>query len=101
MSFHKCGGNIGDDMTIPLPNWIAEIGSVSPDIYFTDREGRRNTECLTWGIDKVRVLRGRTALEVVILICVVLNVFLLPHTYMHSSILIMKLSNWIIVLQIT
>ncbi|KAF3335685.1 beta-amylase 2 [Carex littledalei] len=64
MSFHKCGGNVGDDMTIPLPNWIAEIGSASPDMYFTDREGRRNTECLTWGIDKERVLRGRTALEV-------------------------------------
>ncbi|XP_078182617.1 beta-amylase 2, chloroplastic-like isoform X8 [Carex rostrata] len=63
MSFHKCGGNVGDDMTIPLPNWIAEIGNASPDIYFTDREGRRNTECLTWGIDKERVLRGRTALE--------------------------------------
>ncbi|XP_078182610.1 beta-amylase 2, chloroplastic-like isoform X2 [Carex rostrata] len=75
MSFHKCGGNVGDDMTIPLPNWIAEIGNASPDIYFTDREGRRNTECLTWGIDKERVLRGRTALEVVVLLCLVLKVY--------------------------
>ncbi|RXH76071.1 hypothetical protein DVH24_001650, partial [Malus domestica] len=24
---------------------------------------KRNTECLTWGIDKERVLRGRTAVE--------------------------------------
>ncbi|KAF3335683.1 beta-amylase 7-like isoform X2 [Carex littledalei] len=38
MTFHKCGGNVGHDMTIPLPNWIAEIGSASPDIYFTDIE---------------------------------------------------------------
>ncbi|KAM7275703.1 hypothetical protein ACFE04_017569 [Oxalis oulophora] len=64
MSFHECGGNVGDDVCIPLPHWIAEIGRSNPDIYFTDREGRRNHECLSWGIDKERVLRGRTAVEV-------------------------------------
>ncbi|XP_058083901.1 beta-amylase 2, chloroplastic-like isoform X2 [Magnolia sinica] len=64
MSFHECGGNVGDDVCIPLPHWVAEIGRTNPDIFFTDREGRRNPECLTWGIDKERVLRGRTAVEV-------------------------------------
>ncbi|CAK9134411.1 unnamed protein product [Ilex paraguariensis] len=64
MSFHKCGGNVGDDVHIPLPQWVTEIGQRNPDIFFTDREGRRNPECLTWGIDKERVLRGRTAVEV-------------------------------------
>ncbi|XP_010523740.1 PREDICTED: beta-amylase 7 [Tarenaya hassleriana] len=64
MSFHECGGNVGDDVCIPLPHWVAEIGRSNPDIYFTDREGRRNPECLSWGIDKERVFRGRTALEV-------------------------------------
>ncbi|XP_043713169.1 beta-amylase 2, chloroplastic-like [Telopea speciosissima] len=64
MSFHECGGNVGDDVHIPLPLWVAEIGRNNPDIFFTDREGRRNPECLTWGIDKERVLRGRTAVEV-------------------------------------
>ncbi|KAB2056337.1 hypothetical protein ES319_A11G095200v1 [Gossypium barbadense] len=64
MSFHECGGNVGDDVNIPLPQWVREIGDSNPDIYFTDREGRSNTECLTWGIDKERVLRGRTAVEV-------------------------------------
>nr|QUM93263.1 beta-amylase 7 transcript variant X5 [Dendrobium nobile] len=63
MSFHECGGNIGDDVCIPLPHWVAEIGRGNPDIFFTDREGRRNSECLSIGIDKERVLRGRTALE--------------------------------------
>ncbi|CAI0472131.1 unnamed protein product [Linum tenue] len=38
MSFHECGGNVGDDVCIPLPHWV--------------------------GIDKERVLRGRTAVEV-------------------------------------
>ncbi|XP_078427515.1 beta-amylase 2, chloroplastic-like isoform X2 [Wolffia australiana] len=64
MSFHECGGNVGDDVHIPLPQWICEIGQSNPDIFFTDREGRRNTECLSWGIDKERVLKGRTAVEV-------------------------------------
>ncbi|XP_071937252.1 beta-amylase 2, chloroplastic-like isoform X2 [Coffea arabica] len=64
MSFHECGGNVGDDVHIPLPQWVTEIGCGNPDIFFTDRDGRRNHECLTWGIDKERVLRGRTALEV-------------------------------------
>ncbi|KAL6323185.1 hypothetical protein AAG906_027465 [Vitis piasezkii] len=52
LSFHECGGNVGDDVCIPLPHWVAEI------------EGRRNPECLSWGIDKERNLRGRTAVEV-------------------------------------
>jgi hypothetical protein len=41
-----------------------EIGQENPDIFFTDREGRRNTECLSWGVDKELVLRGRTGIEV-------------------------------------
>ncbi|KAJ4773682.1 Beta-amylase [Rhynchospora pubera] len=64
MSFHKCGGNVGDDVTIPLPSWIREVGANNPDIFFTDKHGNRNTECLSWGIDLERVLRGRTALQV-------------------------------------
>ncbi|XVF73196.1 hypothetical protein PTKIN_Ptkin12aG0181700 [Pterospermum kingtungense] len=49
MPFHECGGNVGDDVCIPLPCWVAEIG---------------RSKCLSWGIDKERVLRGRTAVEV-------------------------------------
>lgn len=64
MSFHECGGNIGDDVHIPLPFWVKEIGGKNPDIFFTDGAGQRNPECLSWGIDKERVLRGRTAVEV-------------------------------------
>lgn len=64
LCFHECGGNVGDDVIIPLPQWVAEIGVTNPDIFFTDRAGRRYQECLSWGIDKERVLRGRTAVEV-------------------------------------
>lgn len=41
-----------------------EIGKENQDIFFTDRQGQRNTECLSWGIDKERVLKGRTGVEV-------------------------------------
>lgn len=64
MSFHQCGGNVGDDTDIPIPPWVHEIAKENPDIFFTNRKGERNPECLSWGVDKERVLNGRTGLEV-------------------------------------
>lgn len=64
MAFHECGGNDSSDALIALPQWVLDIGKDNQDIFFTDREGRRNTECLSWGIDKERVLKGRTGIEV-------------------------------------
>jgi len=64
MSFHQCGGNVGDDIVIPVPQWVLNVGLENPDIFFTDQRGTHNPECLTWGVDKERVLRGRTAIEV-------------------------------------
>ena len=64
MSFHQCGGNVGDDAYIPLPQWVREVGKENPDIFFTNCKSKRNPECLSWGVDEERVLGGRTALEV-------------------------------------
>lgn len=64
LAFHECRGNDSGGVLISLPQWVIEIGKENHDIFFTDREGRRNTECLSWGIDKERVLRGRTGVEV-------------------------------------
>ncbi|CAM6018544.1 unnamed protein product [Sphagnum balticum] len=64
MSFHQCGGNVGDDVNISLPQWVLDVGTENPDVFFTDQNGVRNRECLTWGVDKRRVLRGRTGVEV-------------------------------------
>lgn len=66
MAFHENGGSDTGGMFISLPQWVLEIGKDNQDIFFTDHQGRRNTECLSWGIDKERVLRGRTAIEVLI-----------------------------------
>lgn len=64
MAFHEYGANDSGDAWISLPQWVMEIGKGNQDIFFTDREGRRNTECLSWGVDKERVLNGRTGIEV-------------------------------------
>ncbi|KAI3439738.1 Beta-amylase, partial [Psidium guajava] len=64
LAFHEYGGNDPGDFSVSLPQWVLEIGKENEDIFFADREGRRNTECLNWGIDKERVLKGRSAIEV-------------------------------------
>ena len=64
MSFHSCGNNVNDDYGVSLPKWVHEIGNDNPDIYFTDRKGHRNHECVSLGCDSVPVLEGRTPVEV-------------------------------------
>ncbi|KAH7297475.1 hypothetical protein KP509_26G071100 [Ceratopteris richardii] len=63
MAFHECIES-DSDIIIPLPSWILDVGRENPDIFFTDRQGRRNRQCLSWGVDRERVLKGRNALEV-------------------------------------
>jgi hypothetical protein len=49
---------------ISLPQWALDIEKDTRDIVFADHEGRRNTECLSWEIDKERALKGKTEIEV-------------------------------------
>lgn len=64
MSFHQCGGNIGDSVYIPLPKWVLEIGENEPDIFYTDKSSNRNNECLSLGVDNLPLFQGRTAVQV-------------------------------------
>ncbi|KAL9680085.1 hypothetical protein QQ045_017961 [Rhodiola kirilowii] len=64
MAFHDYGIDDSGNVLIPLPKWVLDIGRENPDIFFTDREGRRNMECLSWGTDKEHVLNKRTGIEV-------------------------------------
>ncbi|KAM7493998.1 hypothetical protein LguiB_028607 [Lonicera macranthoides] len=64
MSFHQCGGNVGDSCSIPLPPWALEEISKNPDLVYTDRSGRRNPEYISLGCDSLPVLRGRTPIQV-------------------------------------
>ncbi|GLJ16490.1 hypothetical protein SUGI_0281460 [Cryptomeria japonica] len=60
MSFHQCGGNVGDSVTIPLPRWAVEEIDHDNDLAYTDHEGRRNYEYISLGCDELPVLKGRT-----------------------------------------
>ncbi|KAK9667925.1 hypothetical protein RND81_13G021100 [Saponaria officinalis] len=64
MSFHQCGGNVGDSCSIPLPPWVLEEMSKNPDLVYTDKSGRRNPEYVSLGCDSLPVLRGRTPIQV-------------------------------------
>ncbi|KAH7428387.1 hypothetical protein KP509_10G090400 [Ceratopteris richardii] len=64
MSFHQCGGNVGDSCLIPLPKWVVEEIDRNPDLAYTDKGGRRNYEYVSLGSDTLPVLRGRTPLQV-------------------------------------
>ncbi|KAK9924597.1 hypothetical protein M0R45_032960 [Rubus argutus] len=64
MSFHQCGGNIGDILTIPIPYWVLDIGESNPDIFYTNLKGNRNQEYLTLGVDNLPLFNGRTAVEI-------------------------------------
>ncbi|KAJ4801500.1 Beta-amylase [Rhynchospora pubera] len=63
MSFHQCGGNVGDIIYIPIPKWIREIGESNPDIFYTNYRGTKNEECLSLGVDNQPLFSGRTAIE--------------------------------------
>lgn len=60
MSFHQCGGNVGDAVFLPLPAWLSDV----PGAFYTDRRGTANPEYLSLGVDHRRLFHGRTALEV-------------------------------------
>ncbi|CAL5229063.1 g12313 [Coccomyxa viridis] len=63
MSFHAAGGNVGDTCKISLPKWVQCVGRDDPDIYYTDRAGTRNKECLSLGCDDKPLFSGRTPLQ--------------------------------------
>lgn len=66
MSFHQCGGNIGDDVYIPIPKWVLTIGENNPDIFYTNRAGTRNKECLSLAVDNQPLFESRTAVQVLL-----------------------------------
>eukprot|EP00898_Chlorokybus_atmophyticus_P005643 jgi/Chlat1/607/Chrsp103S00957 len=66
MSFHAGGGNVGDGSTdIPLPPWVLAAGEeLGDEVFYTDKKGGRDHECLSLGCDHEPVLAGRTPIEV-------------------------------------
>jgi beta-amylase len=60
MSFHACGGNVGDAVNVPIPRWVREVGEDDPDVFYTSANGARNQEYLSIGVDDQPLFHGRT-----------------------------------------
>eukprot|EP00744_Colponema_vietnamica_P004728 GILI01007003.1.p2 GENE.GILI01007003.1~~GILI01007003.1.p2 ORF type:complete len:498 (+),score=163.82 GILI01007003.1:171-1496(+) len=60
MSFHQCGGNVGDACNIPLPSWVLSVS----DIFYKDRNGFENKEYVSLWADTLSVIGGRTPVQV-------------------------------------
>jgi len=58
-SFHQCGGNVGDDCSIPLPSFVTQ----NQGIWYKDIHGNENKEYISLFADNVRLQDGRTPLE--------------------------------------
>lgn len=53
-----------EECKIPLPEWVSQIGEEEPGIYFADRSGQQYKDCLSFAVDDVPVLDGKTPVEV-------------------------------------
>ncbi|XP_050377047.1 beta-amylase 1, chloroplastic-like [Argentina anserina] len=63
LAFHQCGTGPSDPNCIPLPLWVLDEIAKDPDLAYSDRFGRRNTEYISLGCDSLPVLRGRSPLQ--------------------------------------
>jgi len=61
MSFHECGGNVGDTCNIPLPSWARSVG---PSAFYTDREGNVDYEYISLGADNAAIFGGRSPIQI-------------------------------------
>ncbi|KAL8161943.1 LOW QUALITY PROTEIN: hypothetical protein V2J09_013432 [Rumex salicifolius] len=59
-SFHF---NASKEAKIPLPEFVSKIGESNPNVFFTDKSGRRYKECLSLSVDELPVLDGRTPVQ--------------------------------------
>jgi len=57
MSFHQCGGNVGDSCTIPLPPWVLEPAR-KLGLLYQDRTGKVSSDCLSLSADARLVFPG-------------------------------------------
>ena len=55
LSFHQCGGNVGDDCNIPIPSWVwKKLGHMPPEQHkYKSEKGNYSNEVISlWSNDK-------------------------------------------------
>jgi beta-amylase len=63
LSFHRCGGNVGDDVSVPLPSWVwADVasrasGGDAEAIKYKSEQGHTSTEYLSLWADNAAMER--------------------------------------------
>jgi len=62
MSFHECGGNVGDSCYIPLPGWVVEDVSQAGG-WYQDHLGHMDREYISLSVDELPVCKGRTPVQ--------------------------------------
>eukprot|EP00698_Gefionella_okellyi_P012059 TRINITY_DN3220_c0_g1_i2.p1 TRINITY_DN3220_c0_g1~~TRINITY_DN3220_c0_g1_i2.p1 ORF type:complete len:415 (-),score=75.70 TRINITY_DN3220_c0_g1_i2:1163-2407(-) len=62
MSFHQCGGNVGDACDIPLPSWVLDAAPAN-EIFYTDQWGHSDSEYISLGADNLPLIHGRTPID--------------------------------------
>mmetsp|Transcript_107925 Transcript_107925/g.336613 ORF Transcript_107925/g.336613 Transcript_107925/m.336613 type:complete len:481 (-) Transcript_107925:69-1511(-) len=67
MSFHQCGGNVGDTVSYPLPAWALKPAE-DHGLLYKGKSGVVSADCLSLSADSARVFPGaggqlRTALQ--------------------------------------
>jgi beta-amylase len=61
MSFHACE----DEVQIPLPNWVTNIGNRNSDIFYKDGDGYPDREYLSLGVDDLPLGDVPTTIKVI------------------------------------
>ncbi|KAL6657412.1 hypothetical protein ACP70R_005192 [Stipagrostis hirtigluma subsp. patula] len=46
-----------------LPSWVTGAAADDPDIFFTDRSGKRHEDCLSFAVDELPVVHGKSPLQ--------------------------------------
>ena len=55
MSFHACGGNVGDSVNVPLPQWVLDLEDSVPELFYRDQRGDASKEYISLSCDKKSV----------------------------------------------
>lgn len=67
MSFHQCGGNVGDDCDIPLPHWIWQhytaLGLREADLHYVSEYGQHSKETLSLWADEQVIAQYREFMQ--------------------------------------
>lgn len=59
MSFHQCGGNVGDSVSIPIPAWALDPAKRDGLIY-RDADGKASLDCLSLSADRKNIFPSKS-----------------------------------------